>query len=84
MPYRDFLILMGMGGLFIVLGLATIFGVRSREKKYYDSLATNTDVREFLERPPRSTFGGLKIGGWTAVAVGLVMIVVGGVFWLWR
>ena len=84
MPLHDWYILMGMGGLFILLGLATIIWGKSEEKSYYDSLSARPDVREFLEhRPQLPQPMALKIGGWIAIAIGLVMIAVGGVFWRW-
>jgi len=74
---------MGMGGLFILLGLGAIIWGRSEEKSYYDSLTTRTDIRESLEHwPQRPQFGALKIGGWIAIALGLLMIIIGGVIWL--
>ena len=84
MPLHDWFILMGMGGLFILLGLAAIIWGRGEEKDYYDSLFTRNDVRESLERSPeRPEPGALKIGGRIAIGVGLLMIVLGGAFWLW-
>ncbi len=80
MPLHDWFILMGMGGLFILLGLAAIIWGKREEKSYYDSLSTRTDAREFLEHQPlRPQPGALKIGGWIAVAVGLLMLAVGGI-----
>ena len=77
-------IVMGMGGLFILLGLATIIWGKSEEKSYYDSLSTRTDVREYLEhQPQRPEPGALKTGGWIAIAIGLVLLATGGAFWLW-
>jgi len=75
---------MGMGGLFILLGLATIIWGRTEETGYYDSLSTRSDVREYLEhRPRRPEPEALKIGGRIAIAVGLLMIAMGGGFLLW-
>lgn len=80
----DWFILMGMGGLFILLGLAAIIWGRSEEKSYYDSLSTRRDTREFLERLPHwPQFEALKIGGRIAIAIGVLMIVMGSAFWLW-
>lgn len=84
MPRYDWFVLMGMGGLFILLGLGAIIWGRSEEKSYYDSLATRRDTREFLERSPHwPQFGALKIGGRIAIAIGVLMLVMGSAFWLW-
>ncbi len=84
MPQHDWFVLMGMGGLFILLGLGAIIWGRSEEKSYYDSLATRFDVREFLEhRPWRPQPEALKIGGRIAITIGVLMVVTGGAFWLW-
>jgi len=84
MPQHDCFVLMGIGGLFILLGLGAIIWDKSEEKSYYDSLSRRTDAREFLEHwPERPQFGALKIGGWIAIAIGAVMIVMGGALLLW-
>ncbi len=84
MPERDLLILMGMGGLFVILGIAAIIWGKREEKSYYDAMATRSDAREFLEHEPeRPEPGALKMGGWIAIAIGLLVVVIGGGFWLW-
>ena len=84
MPERDLFILMGMGGLFVILGIATIIWGKREEKDYYGAISGRPDVREFLEHEPeRPEPGALKIGGRIAVAVGLLMVVIGGAFWIW-
>ena len=84
MLHQSYLILMGMGGLFILLGLATIMRGKSEEKGYNDSLSTRTDVREYLEHwPQHPEAEALKIGGWIAIAIGLLMVAMGGGFLLW-
>ncbi|MFC1988033.1 hypothetical protein ACFLVH_05785 [Chloroflexota bacterium] len=81
---HDWLTPMAMGGLFILLGLAAILWGRSEEKRYYDSLTSRTDVREFIEHwPQRPQFGALKIGGQIAIAIGSLLVVVGGALLLW-
>ena len=83
-PSGDCFILMGMGGFFAILGIILIILGKGEKKAYYDSLAGRPDAREFLERwPERPRVGSLKIGGWVALAVGLVLVVMGGAFWLW-
>ncbi len=84
MLQAEWLMLVVVGGVFILLGLGAIFWGKSEEKSYYDSLSSRTDTREFLEHwPHRPQFEALKIGGWIAIAVGTLMVVMGGAFWLW-
>jgi multisubunit Na+/H+ antiporter MnhB subunit len=84
MSHGDCFILIGMGGLFILLGLAAFIWGKREEKSYYNSISTRHDVREFLEHEPaRPEPGALKIGGWIAIAIGLLMLVMGGAFLLW-
>ena len=79
----DYFILMGMGGLFVILGIASVFWGKREAKGYYDIMSTRSDVREFLEHEPeRPEPGALRIGGWIAIAIGLLMVVMGGAFWL--
>ena len=84
MLHQHCFILMGMGGLFILLGWATIIWGKSEAKHYYDSLSTRSDMREYLEHwPQHPEPEGLKVGGWIGIAIGLLMIAMGGGFLLW-
>lgn len=84
MPEHNYFILMGMGGLFVILGIASIFWGKGEEKSYYDAISTRHDAREFLEhQPERPEPGALKIGGRIAIIIGLLMVAMGGAFWLW-
>jgi len=75
---------MGMGGLFVILGLLALFRGRGEEKIYYNGIASRRDVREFVEhQPERPEPGALRIGGWIAIAVGLIMLAIGGGFLIW-
>ena len=81
MPHQDWLILVVVGGLFILLGLGAIFWGRAEEKRYFRIISTRSDVREYLEHwPQRPEPGALKIGGWIAIAVGAVVLAVGVAF----
>ena len=83
MPQTDYFISMGLGGLFIVLGLAAIIWGKREEKGYYDSISTRPDKREFLEHwPRRPEPGALKMGGWIAISIGLLLLIMGSVFLL--
>ena len=83
MPQGDYFILMGVGGLFIILGLAAITWGKREEKDYYKSLSARPDLREFVEHwPQHSQSGALKIGGWIAIAIGVIMLITGVVLWL--
>jgi len=84
MLYQGFFILMGVGGLFIILGLATVLWGEREEKNYYNSISTRPgDTREFLERwPQRPQPSALKMGGWIALAIGVVTLITGVAFWL--
>ena len=80
---RDWLIVMGMGGVFILLGLAAVFWGKGEEKSWYNSISSRPDVREFVEHSPqRPEPEALKIGGWIAIGIGLLMLAVGGFLWL--
>lgn len=84
MPQTDSFIMMGVGGLFIILGVVALLWGRREEKSYYDSIYTRTDVKEFLNHTPdRPEPGALRIGGWIALAIGLLMLALGGAFLLW-
>lgn len=83
MPRGDWFALMGMGGVFILLGLGAIIWGRAEEKRYYNSLTSRSDAREFLEHwPPRIEPGALILGGRIAIIVGLFMAIMGSVFLL--
>ncbi|MBI4303522.1 MAG: hypothetical protein HY665_04210 [Chloroflexi bacterium] len=76
---RDWLILMGLGGLFIFLGIGSIIWGRNEEKSYFDTISRRTDVREYLSHwPPRVEPKALRIGGIIAIVVG-VALAIGGI-----
>ncbi len=83
MPQTEWIVLMGIGGFFVLLGIgAIVWGLRE-EKGYYSAVITRFDVREFLERLPHyPQFWSLKLGGWLAIIIGLVLLGLGVAFWL--
>ena len=83
MPQGDWFILMGIGGGFIILGLVGIFWGRHEEKTYFEALAERRDVREFVSHwPERPQPGALRTGGWIAIALGALLLLVGIIGWL--
>lgn len=84
MLIRDCLILIGVGGLFLVIGILMYTWGKREEERYYSEVAKRPgDTREFMERwPPRQQPGALKIGGVIAIALGAVLLVTGGTFCL--
>ena len=83
MPQGDWFIMMGVGGGFIILGLFGIFWGRHEEKSYFEALTNRPDLREFMSHwPERPQPGALRTGGWIAVILGVLMLVVGIIFWL--
>jgi hypothetical protein len=66
------------GGVFIVLGVIGILCGRQEQRKMDEALTTHTDVREFISHwPERPQPGALKIGGGIALALGILMVMVG-------
>jgi multisubunit Na+/H+ antiporter MnhB subunit len=70
------------GGIFLILGIIGILlGVRE-EKKLFEALAAKPDLREFSLRHVESPQpGALKIGGWIAIAVGVIVLAAGIILW---
>ena len=76
--------ILGMGGFFILLGVAFILWNRREEKRYYNSiLLTQRDVKEFMtHEPERPWLSAWQIGGWISLIIGIMLAIAGGVLWL--
>lgn len=75
----DSYVVMGIGGFFFILGIISFLWSRGEERRLNHSLSQRPDLREFLTRwPTRIEPGALRVGGWILVAVGLVLIILGG------
>ena len=84
MPQTDFIIIMAIGGLFVLLGTGAILLGKNEERKYYNSITSRVDTREFLEGwPKRPQFGSLQLGGWLSIAIGVLILIIGGAFKIW-
>ena len=85
MPRSDWWVYVLLGGVFILLGIAGMVWSRREEERYDRALARRPDVREYLDHwPPRVEPGARRIGGWVAIAVGVVLIGLGTAIVLWK
>ena len=71
-----------VGAVIFFLGIVFVIWGKREESRYYDSLVTRSDLREFFSRwPPRIEAGALKTGGWIAIIVGIITAGVGFLLW---
>ena len=49
---RDWLMVIALGGVFVLLGIVALLWGRHEEKSYYDAIATRPDAREYLNHSP--------------------------------
>jgi hypothetical protein len=84
MEHRDLIIMVIIGGVFLILGAIGIIFGKKEEGAYYSSISDHVDVREFMEHiPGRPEPGALRTGGKICFAVGLVVLFVClGIFFL--
>jgi hypothetical protein len=83
MPQDDWYILVIVGGVFLILGIIGILWGRYEEKRLFEALAEQRDLREFtLEHVESPQPGALRMGGWIAIVLGVLVMVVGIIFWL--
>jgi hypothetical protein len=82
MEQADWYILVIVGAVFAILGVGGIlWGIRE-EKRIFEALASKPDLREFsLKHVESPQPGALKTGGWIAIAVGAVVLIVGIIVW---
>ena len=84
MAWFDWYILVGMGGLFIIIGIFGFFWAKFEERSYYDNIAYRPDVREFLDRLPwRPEPHAIVVGSRIAVILGIFMLIFGFAYWMW-
>jgi len=81
MPFTDYLIMMGVGGLFVIVGLILAMWGRAKEKSYDASLAGEHDLRGYVEGKWRPYYEAVKIGGWIGFIIGILLLVLGIIFW---
>jgi hypothetical protein len=84
MTQSDAIWLSVIGGALILMGVLLVFWDRAEQRKYFTSISHHTDTREYLDGwPKRPQFGALSTGGWISAAVGIVLLVGGGILHLW-
>jgi len=82
MDLTDYIPLMIIGAVFLVVGITFLVLWRKEEREYCQTISNRTDVRKYLEHKSDSIQAwGLKVGGIISVAIGLVLLVMGAVFW---
>jgi len=75
--------MMGLGGFFLLLAVIAFLWSRSEERVINNALSKRRDLREFITRwPPSIEPGALRVGGWILIAIGIVLIILGGIFLL--
>jgi uncharacterized membrane protein len=76
------LILIIVGGAFVILGVIGILWGMYEEKRIFEALSKKPDLREFSMRHVESPQpGSLKTGGWIAIALGVLLMVAAIIFW---
>jgi len=75
--------ILGLGVFFILLGIVFILWNKREEQKYYDSISTQKDVKEFItHEPERPWLSAWQIGGKISLIIGIILAIAGGVLWL--
>ena len=73
----------GLGIFFILFGVASILFSRREGKKYYNSILTKKDIKEYItHEPERPWLKAWRIGGKISLILGIPLAIVGAVFWL--
>lgn len=83
MTATDSYIIMGMGAFFIILGFSVMLWARGKAKGYGDILSRREELRSFLGYWPEFIDpGALRVGGLMFAAVGVALLILGGVLLL--
>ncbi len=83
MENSDLYIVIGLGGLFLLIGLGAILWGRSEKENYYKAISSRHDLREYMQQTPEVPEPvGLKTGGFLFIIVGLFLLIMGGILLL--
>ena len=84
LPYPHLFTLIVLGGTFLVVGLGILLAARRGERRYYDGLASRSDIREFIDRSEdRPGYRALRLGGLISIIIGAVVLGIAGGLRLW-
>lgn len=84
MTNLDSYIIMGIGGLFVLLGVIIMLWAKHKQKDYGDVLSRREELRSFLGYWPDLILPSeLRVGGWVSVVVGVALIILGIVLLVW-
>jgi hypothetical protein len=75
--------ILGLGGFFVLLGIIFLLWNRREKNRYYNSiLLTRRDIQETITREhERFWLHAWRIGGWISLIIGIVLLIIGGIFW---
>ena len=83
MTNNDSYTMIAIGGFFLFMALIFFLWARIEERGMNRGLSGRRDLREFITRwPIRIEPASLRVGGWIFTAIGLVLIILGGIFLL--
>ena len=83
MPLAAYKAIFGLGIFFIIFGITAIFFSRREEGKYYNSVLTQRDIKEYISHEPkRPWLKAWQIGGKISLILGIPLAITGGVLWL--
>ncbi len=84
MENLDSYIVMGIGALFVFLGLIVLLWARQKAKGYGDVLSRREELRSFLGYWPDFILPSeLRTGGWVSIFIGAALIILGIVLLFW-
>lgn len=82
MSEGEWYILVIVGGVFVFLGIIGLIWGIYEEKRLFEALSRQRDLREFsLKHIETPQPGALKIGGWIAIGLGILVAIAGIIFW---
>jgi hypothetical protein len=83
MDSTEYIPLLIIGAVLLIAGIILLIMGMREEKDYLDTISNSVDVRKYLEHKSDSTQSwGFKIGGIMSAVIGLVLLVMGFIFWI--